>query len=597
MKDLHTLLEIASELGFTNIVDDLKRIEERNTNVNCPLILPLVGEFSSGKTTLINSLTDSKKLETATKPTTATIYEVHFGSEKCYANVLTETGENIVIPDISELKNDKLANAKVVTVFDTSKKVPNTTILVDTPGLSSPNPKHKQTLVEFLPYADGILLVSDINQQITKSITDFIGTVSLSKRPVYLVLTKCDTKSSQDVENVKKYISENIHIGLENITCVSANNNDLSQMYDLLEKIKAEKHDILNKVNEQRIKIIAKDLVEKIDELLTSIEGDKEVEETLRKKKYELEKLHRNIDGLVDNLEMDLSDTERNACRKFEDIIFNKLESLVTGTSSNFDSEAISVINNTSTLIINEYKDDVRALLREKANERRDSDNEVNLRSLQDVDLSSYSVNGLTYNLSLNSIGHEYDGAIATGVTVVGAIAAVAVAAPAIGGAAAGEVAAGEIAAEAALETEALIDIADTASDIGSIISNQKTAAMLKINNQQPNSNNQNTSSKGIVESMVGFVTERTMAKPQRRRAIHDYMDSVLIPGFNSEVKRITRSLLSVFKDSLHKEASDTISEMTTAIDELKRIRADKKLEFETKKTKLRNYKNTLLTY
>ena len=62
-------------------------------------------------------------------------------------------------------------------------------------------------------------------------------------------------------------------------------------------------------------------------------------------------------------------------------------------------------------------------------------------------------------------------------------------------------------------------------------------------------------------------------------------------------MKRITRSLLSVFKESLHKEASDMVSEMTNAIEDLKRIRAEQKSEFENKKTKLRNYKNTLLTY
>ncbi len=585
MEKIQVLRDIANDLGFNNIVKDLNKIEESN-NGNCPLILPLVGEFSSGKTTLVNALTDSKKLETATKPTTATIYEVHFGSHKCCAKVLTESGEEILYSEISELKNENLNDAKVVTVFDTSTKVPDTTVLVDTPGLSSPDPKHKQTLVEFLPNADGILLVSDINQQITKSLIDFVNTVSLSKRPVFLVLTKCDTKPVQDVEDAKKYISENIHIGIENISCVSANNDDLSQLYDLFEKIKEEKNDILIRVNEQRIKIIAEDLTNKVDELLASIEDDKEVEDTLRKKKYELEKLHRNIDGLVDNLEMDLSDTELNTCRKFEDIVFDKLESLVSGSNSNYDSEAISIINNTSTLVINEYKDDVRDLLREKAKERKNSDSEVNLRSLQDVDLSSYSVNGLTYNLSLNNLGHEYDGAIATGVKVVGTIAAVAVAAPVIGGAAVETVAA-----------ETALDVADTASDIGSIISNQRTTAMLKNNNQQTITNSQNTSSKGIVESMVGFVTERTMAKPQRRRAIHDYMDSVLLPGFKSEVKRITRSLLSVFKESLHKEASDMVSEMTNAIEDLKRIRAEQKSEFENKKTKLRNYKNTLLTY
>ena len=83
--DTDKLLEISSELGFGEITKRLQIIAQRQTTQNCPLVLPLVGEFSSGKTTLINSLTDSGALETATKPTTATIYEVHFGSDRCRA--------------------------------------------------------------------------------------------------------------------------------------------------------------------------------------------------------------------------------------------------------------------------------------------------------------------------------------------------------------------------------------------------------------------------------------------------------------------------------------------------------------------------------
>ena len=90
MNKIETLYNIANYLGLNNIVSDLEAIDMRSKQENANLILPLVGEFSSGKTTLINALTDSKKLETATKPTTATIYEVHFGCESCHAKIFAE---------------------------------------------------------------------------------------------------------------------------------------------------------------------------------------------------------------------------------------------------------------------------------------------------------------------------------------------------------------------------------------------------------------------------------------------------------------------------------------------------------------------------
>ena len=287
MNNIEKLLEISEYLGLSNITSELKAIALRSQQENATLVLPLVGEFSSGKTTLINSLTDSKKLETATKPTTATIYEVHFGCDSCRASVLNEKNEFIDIEDISSLKNDALADAKVVTVFDTSVRVPATTILVDTPGLSSPDPKHKQTLVNFLPKADGIMLVSDINQQITRSLTDFIETMKLSKRPIYLVLTKSDTKSANDIEAAKKYISENCQIPLKQMAVVSAATNSLDELYALLDSIQKDKKEILKQVDGQRIKNIVNLLTDHVEELMSASNSDKDLDEAIRRSQYD----------------------------------------------------------------------------------------------------------------------------------------------------------------------------------------------------------------------------------------------------------------------------------------------------------------------
>ena len=201
--DLRVLHDIAEYVKMDDMLSLVDEISVRSQQLNCDLTLPLVGEFSSGKTTLINALTDSKKLETATKPTTATIYRIHFGCDRCHAKVLYANREWTEYPDIAELKNDKLGDAVIVDVFDTSSKVPSSTILVDTPGLSSSDPRHRQALVNFLPQSDAILLVTDVNQQLTRSITDFVRTMELAKRPIFLVVTKCDTKSAQDLEQVK----------------------------------------------------------------------------------------------------------------------------------------------------------------------------------------------------------------------------------------------------------------------------------------------------------------------------------------------------------------------------------------------------------
>ena len=101
------LLDIAQELHFIDLYHALQNIQQREEQPNCPLVLPLVGEFSSGKTTLLNALMDSKGLETAAQPTTATIYEIFFGSNKCYAEVIDENNRQILVENIADAINAK----------------------------------------------------------------------------------------------------------------------------------------------------------------------------------------------------------------------------------------------------------------------------------------------------------------------------------------------------------------------------------------------------------------------------------------------------------------------------------------------------------
>lgn len=602
MGNVETLQSIARFLDLKNIETELAQIKEKS-NDSAELILPLVGEFSAGKTTLINALTDCKKLETATQPTTATIYEIHFGCDQSYAIVLTSNGERKKVDDIASLKNETLGDAVVVNIFDTSKKVSASTILVDTPGLSSPNPLHRQTLVDFLPQADAILLVTDVNQQITRSLTDFIKTMKLAKRPIFLVITKCDTKSESELEAVKKYISENCELSVEQVACVSASTDNLNELYNLLDKIQKDKTAILKEVNKHRIQTISNTLVQRIDELLKASSSDKDLDNAIRQQEYELNKLNRNIDKLVESATDDINEQGRKISRKFEDIVSGKLETLIAGKSNNFDGEAISAINNTSSLLLNEFKDEIQGILTQKARDRKGTEESISLHSLEEMDISNLSISNISYNLDLNSLGHQYDSIISTGVKVVGVAAAVAgaavYAAPLVG----------EMGTAMAIDTAA--NIADTATDVGSIVSNRKTVGRIeramniaeragvqynKIDNFNQQAGQRVGCSKGIVESLVGFVTDKTMGKPQRRRAIHNYMDETLSPQFKQEMQRLSKQLSNSIRNALQQEAKTMIEQKTASLEKLKVEKQEKKVQYEQRISQLRDYKNQILT-
>lgn len=609
MDKTNQLKSIAEFLNLNNVIAELIQIETRAQQQNAPIILPLVGEFSSGKTTLINALTDSKCLESATKPTTATIYEVHFGAEVCRAEVINAEGARVDVSDLSTLKNDALADAQVVTLFDTSNRVPSSTIIVDTPGLSSPDPKHRQTLVDFLPKADGILLVADINQQITRSLTDFIQMIKLSQRPIYLILTKSDTKSREDVELAKAYICKNCEIPLKQVAVVSATKDSLTDFYALLDSIQQEKKDILKRVDEQRIKNIIQFMSEYIDGLISASDSsDGALEDAIMDSQEELNQIKQSINRLIQSMSDDIEEQERETTRKFEDMVFDKLNTLISGKSSDFDNDAIMAINGTASLLMSNYRNNIQTAMRSAAQKQKGSEYDISFNSLMSMDLSNVQMSGLSYTLDLNSMGHEYDkwikvvgiGAIAVGATWgLGSVISSAAATRATGAAVKG------------LTNSKMIDVVDTATDIGSMISNRR--AVERIEQATKFASNVTSkyeaieagaqrisakvgSNKGIIDNMVGFVTENLFSKPQRVRAIHNYIDTTLSPEFKERLCNISHQLIEAIRESLYADASEVIGQRTETLNQMKTERKEQIEQFNQRINQLRDYKKRLLT-
>ena len=624
--EIDRLITISHELGLLNEAAQLQLIKERSSKGDCELILPLVGEFSAGKTTLINALLDSdEKLETATEPTTATLFEIHFGAERCCAKIIQENGEAIEIEHFDSIKNKEVKDSLVVNVFDTSKKIPSSIILVDTPGLSSPVAQHRQVLVDFLPKADAVLLVMDINAQLTRSLTDFISTMELAKRPVFLVITKCDTKSDQEVQATVGNLSKECKLPLKQIICVSSKNGNIQPLYDLLASVQQEKSSILAQVNCQRIKNITNAMITHIDEMLKASISDKELKQAIQEKEVELRGINNKIDQLVNHSQMEIEDEKIRINRQFEDTVFTKLDAIVSSKSANYDSEAVSAINNLASINLNEFKANINRIIMDQC--LRNNNTGIDLQSIQGVDLSQLNINGLSYNLDLNTIGHEYDKHIALGVKVVGTVAAVAAvvatagaAAPAA--AAAGTAETGAVVATAGAEAGAAAMSAgemalgaasaiDTVSDIGSIVSNARTVSRVEqavflaseAGNQYNNINQINQTvgqqtgqNKGFIESMVGFVTDKTWGKPQRRRAINIYLDETLMPQFKNAMHSNCVQVINKIRELLLNAAQVTIAEKKLALEELVEQHESQKEAFVQRLNLLRDYKNELLT-
>ena len=183
-------------------------------------VLAVVGEFSSGKSFLLNALLGKFRYETVANaqritgllatdinPSTATITELEWSAEE-QATAYYEDGrrERIPLDRLSKFiavgKSDegKMHDAtadeagaptRVLVSLDSPFLQRGFTV-ADTPGLASINPAHRRATLRFLPTADAVLYLIDTQQPFSEGDAAFLGIIRQHIDSIFIVQTKID---------------------------------------------------------------------------------------------------------------------------------------------------------------------------------------------------------------------------------------------------------------------------------------------------------------------------------------------------------------------------------------------------------------------
>ena len=581
--DTKTLIEIAEYLKSDKVADELKVLERRLQDDNVTLTLPLVGEFSSGKTSLINALTDSKQLEIATKPTTATIYLLHFGQDRQYATIHRADGSEETVAAIGSLKNSELADVPLIDIYDTSTRVPRDLILVDTPGLSSPDARHKDALICFLPEADAILMTVDCNQQITKSLLRFIEESNLAGRKVYLIVTKCDTKPASDRESIKRYIADNSKLPMEHIVCASAQQDDLAEFYALIKQLSQSKREILAAAIRGRLESLKEELKKEVNETLKLPNTAEELKEKRAELERQEEEIEREIKHLISSVRCSVDDVSDEVVRSFQDLLFRRLDALINQRADNMTAEANTIIQSASLKVMTDYR---RKIVQEVSKQTAKASSFIQ-SAVNRLDLSGLEAPEQSMNIDLDSIGHEHDKMIAGGLQLAAAAATFG-AFRALGavGKAAGTV--GKAAGTVGKAAGTVNKLSKSGRVIEFVQKGARVATSTGIIDSQ-----MMPKVKGFVEGIVSTFTDR-MAKPKRLRATHDFIELQLAPVFAEQMQQNGRIILDLLQAEIAEEAKGISTERKARIADLTNDIDAKSGEYQQKMDRLNAY-NTIL--
>ena len=607
MESLNRIIEIAESLEQKSIAERLRAIEERTQNPSAQLILPLIGEFSAGKTSLINALTDSKVLEIASRPTTATLYQIFFGSTENKAVALTAEGESVEL-QLDSMKNEELLKYPTVNLFDTSTKVPKDIIFVDTPGLSSPDPKHREVLISILPRVDAILLTVDANQPITRSLLAFVKEMRLAEKPIYLILNKTDTKSTGELQDLKAGIARDIDLPIDSVVCTSASTGGVSELQQLLTKIQGQKTQIIAKVDALRTKELIGELRAFIAEILRSSSSPKELKEAVRAQERELERLQSNIRLLMERVEEKLSDKVDETQSTLRTQLWSSLNGILSKKGISYNQEIDAEVKRVKTILLQNFTRQVATTIREVNASSRDI--RVQLPSAETIDLSQLGeqIDNIPME-DFDSVGHGWDKAIGWATVGLASVAGVAtlaatggLAALGLGGAAgatgaAGAATAAGVALEAgeaavmattAVKTTKMMRMMNVMSKAGSFI--QKGHQISSVVSSAAEKE------RGFIEGLVGKATE-FFSKPRREAAVEHFLDAQILPNFEADLRNYLSESLRLIAEQMNAEAATLVGEKREALSQLQAQQEQEQAKYEAEIKAMKEKDQYLATF
>ncbi len=207
---------------------------------------PVVGNFSTGKSSMINAIINKPLLSVDITPETAVPTEIYYGNNKVYQYDQGRKIERRI--DELPLKGLTIQTTSLVQVeYDNEflKEIKSVNI-VDLPGFDTSFELHNRAIDQYLPNSLAYLLVVSSDEPVLKeSIAEFIKELKAYNMPVYVVITKCSRLDEDELEECKEELRKAVGKIVERddvgVACVDSYGNvKVDELKDILRIIQSQ---------------------------------------------------------------------------------------------------------------------------------------------------------------------------------------------------------------------------------------------------------------------------------------------------------------------------------------------------------------------
>lgn len=315
---------------------------------------PIIGGFSTGKSSMINAVLGVKLLRTEITPETAVAAEICHGNNKV---MLWESGASRTI-SVEEYQNFELNAEKTELVQiqlenNFLQQVPDV-MMVDMPGFDSGIELHNKAIDAYLPRSLAYVLTFSADEPVVKeSIANFLRELKLHQVPVYLVITKCDKVTAASIEESKKFLRSNIHnlLGVEplRVACVKSK----------------------RKIDVQEVQAIFMELQKKSEDIFVSTYKAKLAQTTALLEKYFTSRLNHaqlstsELEGKEKELEKSISDLYEKLAQE-EKLFGGQLKKCIDAIKTKISAELTASSQTIETMLLNQHdiKDKINLIVR-----------------------------------------------------------------------------------------------------------------------------------------------------------------------------------------------------------------------------------------
>ncbi|WQT12806.1 dynamin-like GTPase family protein [Helicobacter pylori] len=244
------------------------------------LVIPVVGNFSAGKSTLLNRFLEKSVLPTAITPETSLATELHYSAKErieAFSNNDEKTESFELNEQSFEAIKDNATKYSYLKVYLNNEALKNSAplVFVDMPGFDSPISSHTHAILEYLERGVHFVILASVEEgNLTKRMVRELKNLLEFDKGLSFILSKTNLRTPSQVGEISHYIQDQIQDHLDLTTHLIHSNKDNNALLEVADTIDAEK--LFSALYLKRLKFLNSQLQNSLKSVIKSFDYSKE---------------------------------------------------------------------------------------------------------------------------------------------------------------------------------------------------------------------------------------------------------------------------------------------------------------------------------